>query len=379
MSTDRSLAEALADHIAASGDLRSPEWRRAVLDVPRHEFLRDGFFRRTDEGHVTGWEPVLPDDPTWLPACYSNASLVTQIAGEIVPRDIEGRIFRQPTSSSTMPGLVVRMLEELGVEDGMRVLEIGSGTGYSTGLLSHRLGDELVTSVEVDPAVSGRARAALGRIGHHPRMVIGDGLQGHREGAPYDRLIATCGVLRIPVAWLEQVKPGGRILATVGGWLYASELARLTVHEDGTATGRLLGGEVSFMLARPHTPPPLGVLPDFAREGTERECAVPGDALTDWAARFVAQLAVPGTQRFSLMDGDGDMDVLLDVHGESWAALRNEKGRWIVREGGPEPLWRRIEDALLRWERDGAPALGSFTVGVSAEGSQTVSWPSSTG
>ncbi|MFE0421524.1 rRNA adenine N-6-methyltransferase family protein [Streptomyces sp. NPDC058953] len=294
MTDDR--CEELADEITASGDLRSPEWRRAVLDTPRHEFLRGGFFRREDGGGRTGWEPVRPGDEEWLPGCYRNESLVTQIAGTVVPTDLDGRIYRLPTSSSTLPGLVVRMLEELNVRDGMRVLEIGTGSGYSTALLCHRLGDETVTSVEVDEEISGRARVALGTVGHHPDLVVGDGLEGHAANAPYDRLIATCGVLDIPAAWPAQVRPGGQILATVGGWLYSSELAGLTVGEDGTATGRLLGGQVSFMLARPQTPPPLGVLPDLG-DGPERESSVPWDVMDDWTARFVVQLAAPAGPR----------------------------------------------------------------------------------
>ncbi|QXE35021.1 ATP-grasp peptide maturase system methyltransferase [Streptomyces sp. GMY02] len=373
MTTDKGLREALADRITAGGDLRSPVWRQAVLDIPRHEFLRDGFFRRTDEGGRTGWEPVRPEDPAWLQACYSDESLVTQIAGTVMPADMDGRIYRQPTSSSTLPGLVVRMLEELNISDSMKVLEIGTGTGYSTALLCHRLGDRLVTSVEVDPAVSGRARVSLGRVGRLPDLVVGDGLKGHPENAPYDRLIATCGVLHIPGEWIEQVKPGGQILATVGGWLYASELARLTVREDGTAAGRLLGGAISFMLARPQSPPPLGILPDMT-EGEEREAVVAGDALEDWTARFVAQLAAPGAQRFGLTDEEGPVDVLLDVERQSWAALRNGGGRrWLVRQGGPDRLWDRIEEHLTRWREDGAPGLDRFLI-TARPGGQTITW-----
>ncbi|WP_046503328.1 ATP-grasp peptide maturase system methyltransferase [Streptomyces odonnellii] len=372
MTTDKGLREALADRIAAGGDLRSPVWRQAVLDIPRHEFLREGFFRRTDEGGRTGWEPVRPDDPAWLRACHSDESLVTQIAGTVMPADMDGRIYRQPTSSSTLPGLVVRMLEELHISDGMKVLEIGTGTGYSTALLCHRLGDGLVTSVEVDPAVSARARVSLGRVGHLPDLVVADGLKGGPENAPYDRLIATCGVLHIPGEWIEQVKPGGQILATVGGWLYASELARLTVREDGTAAGRLLGGAISFMLARPQTPPPLGTLPDMS-EGEEREAGVAGDALDDWTARFVAQLAAPGAQRFGLTDEEGPVDVLLDVERQSWAALRNDGGRWLVRQGGPDRLWDRIEEHLTRWREDGSPGPDRFLI-TAYPGGQTITW-----
>ncbi|WP_406060900.1 ATP-grasp peptide maturase system methyltransferase [Streptomyces sp. NBC_01077] len=374
MSDDKTLRQDLADRLAVDGHLRSPQWRQAVLDTPRHEFLRGGYFRRVDGGGPTGWEPVMPEDPAWLPAAYADDSLVTQIAGAIAPGDIQGRILRAPTSSSTMPGLVVRMLEELRVDDGMRVLEIGTGAGYSTALLCHRLGDDLVTSVEVDEEVSTRARIALGTTGHVPHLIVGDGLAGVPEGGPYDRIVTTCGILDVPPAWLAQTRPGGQILATVCGWMYSSELARLTVDDDGAAHGRLLGGQVSFMLARPHLPPPLGVLPDLA-SGDERETALGPDALDDWTARFVAQLAAPRAQRVRISsDGGEPDDVILDVGAGSWVVLHRDGGRWIVRQGGPDRLWDGIEDHVDRWRRDGAPDLDRFRITVTPD-TRTITWP----
>jgi methyltransferase of ATP-grasp peptide maturase system len=264
------------------------------------------------------------------------------------------------------------MLEELRVEDGMRVLEVGTGSGYSTALLCHRLGDGNVTSVEIDPDVSARARTALGSLGHFPELVVGDGLMGHADGAPYDRIIATCGVRSIPRAWIAQVRPGGEILTTVGGWLWASELARLTVREGGTAEGGFLGGRISFMLARPHTAPPLGVLPDLG-EGEERETRVPVEALDDWTARFVAQLAAPEAQRFQLTLDDQALDVFFEVSTGAWAALRRDGSRQVVRQGGPRRVWDAVEEHWARWRAAGAPGLESFRIEVTGAG-QEVGW-----
>ncbi|MFI2377521.1 ATP-grasp peptide maturase system methyltransferase [Streptomyces sp. NPDC018964] len=371
MTDDQALRLRLAERLVAGGHLRTAPWREAVETVPRHEFLRGGFFEPVEGSAPTAWRPVLPDDPRWLERCYDDDSLVTQIAGTVVPRDVRGEIMRAPTSSRTMPSLVVRMLEDLSAEDGSRVQEIGSG--YSTGLLCHRLGEDRVTSVEVDRDVSASTGLALGACGFFPELVVGDGLAGHEEAAPYDRTVATCGVIDLPYAWVRQTRPGGVILATLCGWLYSSELARLTVGEGGTARGRFLGGQISFMLARPQLPPPLGKLPDLD-SGHERPARLAIDVLDDWNTRFVAQLAAPRAQRISL-DRDGRTErVLLDVDTGAWAVLHEDSGQWLVRQGGPARLWDDVEERVTRWREDGAPGLEEFEIRVT-RGGQTITWP----
>ncbi|WP_244178983.1 methyltransferase domain-containing protein [Streptomyces rubellomurinus] len=100
------------------------------------------------------------------------------------------------------------MWQQLGAEAGNQVLEVGTGTGYSTALGAHLLGDANLTSIEYDPQVAERAAAALKAAGHTPRLLTGDGLGGAPDGGAFDRLIATCSVRYLPMAWLHQVKPG---------------------------------------------------------------------------------------------------------------------------------------------------------------------------
>ncbi len=160
-----------------------------------------------------------------------------------------------PTSSSTDPATVVGMIEALDLATGHRVLEIGTGTGYSAALMCHHLGEDDVATVEVDAEVAARADAALEAAGFSTWTVTGDGLLGHPYRAPYDRVIATCAVRRIPYAWIRQTRPGGVVLGTVGSWPWGTGLARLIVGDDGTAEARSSGAPPSCRRGPRQWPP----------------------------------------------------------------------------------------------------------------------------
>lgn len=269
--------------------MRSPEWRAAVEAVPREVFLGDRIYRQVDGQGQTLWESVSREEigtEGWLELAYENATWVTQLDGADAPH-APGLRQGISTSSATLPGLVVRMLEDLDVRDGDRVLEIGTGTGYSTALLCHRLGGDLVTSIEVDPGVAARAAEALRIAGYGPHLVVGDGLDGHPDTAPYDRIIATCSLRTVPESWLAQAVPGARILFPLLGWLHGAGLVALTVTGEGTAHGRFLPDTASFVPARAHAAPVPFTLPD--KEGQTRPVRYDPQFLTDWMGRFRAK------------------------------------------------------------------------------------------
>jgi len=372
----------LADELAAGGDLRDGAWRAAVEAVPREAFLTGRVYRPVRSG-PSRWQPVTPEQvgqDYWLDLAYQDVTWVTQLDGTDTPPGLSPGL---PTSSSTMPGLVIRMLEDLEVRDGDRVLEIGTGTGYSTALLAHRLGGALVTSVEVDPAVAGRAASALRATGYAPHLVTGDGLAGYPDRAPYDRIIATCSVRHIPRAWLAQAAPGARIVVTLSGWMNGSGLAALTVARDGIAHGRFLPGMVSFMSARTHAAPPLDpALPK--RDGDVRAARYGADILDDWTADFLAQLAAPDVSSVKVSYDGTRFDTLLTEQATgSYAWLSGEDDVWTVVQHGPTRIWDNVEETLATWDDAGRPAQEQLTIEITPSAQSVVldsagtrrSWP----
>ncbi|WP_306324360.1 MULTISPECIES: methyltransferase domain-containing protein [unclassified Streptomyces] len=209
-------------------------WREAFAAVPRHLFVPYYFL-----GVPGGYERLWGEHPDperrerWLRGAYADEPLATRLRdGELV-------------SSSSQPSLMARMLVDLRVRDGDRVLEIGAGTGYNAALLAHRVGEENVTSVDLDPEITESARAHLAAAGYRPTVVTGDGARGCPERAPYDRIMATCALRSVPPEWLGQCAPGARILAPVSTGLIA-----LDVRDDTCAEGHFLHTPAYFMALR---------------------------------------------------------------------------------------------------------------------------------
>jgi protein-L-isoaspartate(D-aspartate) O-methyltransferase len=120
----------------------------------------------------------------------------------------------------SQPYIVARIAELAleGIPDGRaaRVLEIGTGCGYAAAVLAQLFGD--VVSIERLRALHDRARENLRPLRvPNLRLVFGDGGRGVAAGAPYDAIVAAAAGDELPPAWIEQLKPAGRVVAPVGG------------------------------------------------------------------------------------------------------------------------------------------------------------------
>lgn len=112
------------------------------------------------------------------------------------------------------PKMEARVLQELDLRDGESVLEVGTGSGYLTALMSKRAGE--VVSVEINTRLVAEAHARLATAGiRNARLERGDGARGYGNDA-YDAIVLTGSTPILADAWVKQLKPGGRLFAVIG-------------------------------------------------------------------------------------------------------------------------------------------------------------------
>lgn len=173
---DSELAQDLVQHLRHRG-ISDPRVLDAMAEVPRDRFVSQSLQSRA-------W-----DDRALPIACDQTIS---------------------------QPSMVALMTQELALRGTEKVLEIGTGSGYQTAILS-RLAREVFT-VERHPALSRRAESLL-RDGLHFKNLhfhVGDGTLGWPEAAPFDRILVTAAAPGLPESLFDQLVEGGRIVLPMG-------------------------------------------------------------------------------------------------------------------------------------------------------------------
>ncbi len=170
----------LVDKLVSEGILRSEKVIRAMLKVPREEFVPPQYRKY-----------AYYDTP--LPIGYGQ--------------------------TISAPHMVAIMTEELDPNPGDKVLEVGTGSGYQAAVIAEIVGDEgHVWSIERIEELANYAREALRRTSYISRVtvIVGDGSKGYPPEAPYDRIIVTAASPDIPEPLIRQLKVGGVIVIPVG-------------------------------------------------------------------------------------------------------------------------------------------------------------------
>jgi len=197
----------MVDRQIAEGALWTGSLIAAFRETPRHKFIDRVFQYQRKQNR---WREMLTTEPgpAELRVVYSDRALVTQIS----PPGTDGS--GTPVSSSSQPSLMAQMLQDLQLRPGLRVLEIGSGTGYNAALLAHVVGPNLVFSIDVDREVLSEAWAHLRAFSERSiTLRHADGRHGLADEAPFDRIMVTAATPDLEPDWLEQLTEGGILLA----------------------------------------------------------------------------------------------------------------------------------------------------------------------
>lgn len=355
-------ASELNEHLVAAleqaGRITDPEIAAAFRATPRHLFLP----------HIELSEAYKDDyQPT--------------------DRDGDGRLL----SSVSAPWLVARMLEYLRPRPGNSVLEIGSG-GYNAALLRRLVGDAgAVTSIDIDPTVTERARRCLRAAGLESavRVLTGDGAHGAADAAPYDRIEVTVQAAAIEQAWLDQLAPDGvlvvplrvrglgRLVAlapegaghwTGGGWLPCGFVAMRGEAASSTRMHALNPGvRVRVDGTRPLDPDALAKVLDGTGSawwsGVEVGASEGTRPLVDlWLATvldtFGTLLTDPQKSALRMLPGGTPITWNADSGAAAYVTMRPAQGHreryeyGVVLHGEDHALAEAMVENLREWDRD---------------------------
>ena len=189
----------MVERYLVSEGIRDAATLQAMRTVPRHEFV----------------PPNLSD------AAYENRPLPIGLGQTI-----------------SQPYIVAYQTEVVRPRTGMKILEVGTGSGYQAAVLS--AAGARVFTVEIFAELASSARARLERLGYRATVRHGDGNLGWPEEAPFDAIVVTAAASHVPPALLEQLRPGGRMVIPVGSMFGVQNLIQVEKDAEGTVRTRYL-------------------------------------------------------------------------------------------------------------------------------------------
>ncbi|ETX01794.1 MAG: protein-L-isoaspartate O-methyltransferase [Candidatus Entotheonella factor] len=299
------LQQALVTHLEERIHIRDRRILDAFRTVPRHRFVT----------HVS------------IEEAYRDRAIAT--------KQLDSGIA---ISSASQPAMMAMMLEQLDLQPGHRVLEIGAGTGYNAALMAHLVGaNGHVVTMDYDEDIVLDARQHLAANGiENVEVIRADGGLGCPHSAPFDRIILTVGAWDIAPAWREQLAAHGRLVLplSVGG----PQLAVAFQAQDGHLMSQSAYYCEFMRLRGAHAGPerlgPLGSKKGFLI-GNEAALPVPDDTIYDWL-KGPSQECSAGMQI-----------ALRDIRLSLWFWLgMYETGHVRIYAAGQKAKHRRIPDLL---------------------------------
>jgi methyltransferase of FxLD system len=377
MPSSERLRRRLVRELEQLGCLRSERVRDAFLTVPRELFIPEVAQR---EG---------------LEAVYSDRAFPTK-------QDAVGWAI----SSSSQPAIMALMLEQLDLEPGQRILEVGAGTGYNAALLKTMVGDRgRVTSVDVESDLVRRARSALRKAGHRVRVVEADARTDRLPSGSFDRVIVTASSADVPRVWFDRLAHGGLLelpLRVRTSVVQPQVVVALRKEDEGFVSASLVPG--GFMTLRGAEEgardfPTISVTERV--DGSRWAKAIQGDALRRLSPtarrrlmllltaqprrRMVARVAGPvvgglllymalASSAARLVSTDGLWATgIVDRQGHSLALLHGDGDIWWsdetraragVRAYGSSEAEDVLLDLVEQWRTSGRPAWSDLRVTV---------------
>jgi len=189
----------MVERYIAGGGIRDPATLQAMRMVPRHEFV----------------------SPELTSAAYDNRALPIGLGQSI-----------------SQPYIVAYQTEVVRPREGMKILEVGTGSGYQAAVLA--AAGARVFTVEIFAELAASARQRLQRLGYRASVRHADGNLGWPEEAPFDAIVVTAAASHVPPALIEQLKSGGRMVIPVGGMYGAQNLIEVEKDAAGVVRTRIL-------------------------------------------------------------------------------------------------------------------------------------------
>lgn len=322
--------------------------RAAFADHPRHRFIPDLVWP-----DVQGLPLIRSADSSrWISYVYDDDAVVTQA------NDGGSGAVNTPSSSSSAPQVMADMIEAARVEPGMRVLEIGTGTGWNAAILSSLVGPTgSVTSIEIDSEVARQARDHL-----TDSLVRVTNSAEPPEGV-YDAVIATCSAHRIPEEWTRHLTPEGLLVFPwapyeTGG---PTPIAALVHGREGNFVR-----DGSFMRDRGQRVPPQrfpGMGRDVERKGNlsfGSRNLLDQDLLTRLVLSAPDILISVGVRPWT----EGTAPIVALGTADSWAYIWPDGS---TTSGGPRDLPKELDKVYTELDAASWPELAEFTLRVSPD------------